>query len=238
MHKFLQLLVISKLTYLFHQNFAIFVEFYLKLLLELLLFVNSLPACTHILRLISLHYKIRIREGDEWKTALKIKVNCINGWSYIFCLSNTPNTFMRVMTQILHSFLGKFISINFDSILIFSQIQKEYISHLTQFLESPRKEKLFVNLKKCAFLIFFVYFLGFIISKDGVADPSKVKTIREWSTSRTIHEFKSFHSLATFYRRFVKDLVPSWLQSLIVLRNGSSGRLNLLLKFLRRLRRS
>jgi hypothetical protein len=34
-------------------------------------------------------------------------------------------------------------------------------------------------------------------------DPEKVKEIKEWSSSRNIFEFRSFHGLASFYRNFI-----------------------------------
>jgi len=79
-------------------------------------------------------------------------------------------------------------------ILIFSRTQKEHILYFTHVLESRlRKEKLFVNVKKCAFLVAAVHFLGFIVSRDGLAvDPDKVKTIRDWPTPNPVHEVEAF----------------------------------------------
>lgn len=118
-------------------------------------------------------------------------------------LSNAPSTVIRAIPQMLCQFLGRLVVIYFDDILIFNYIQKEHLFHFKRVLETLRKEKLFVNLKKYTILSSFIHFIGFIVSKDRIAaDFEKVKVIRERPTARTIYEARSFHGLATFYRRF------------------------------------
>ena len=51
-----------------------------------------------------------------------------------------------------------------------------------------------------------IVFLGYVVSVKGIEmDEVKVKAIQEWPTPKSITDIRSFHGLASFYRRFVKD---------------------------------
>ncbi|XP_071921799.1 uncharacterized protein [Coffea arabica] len=88
------------------------------------------------------YHQIRMKEGDEWKTAFKTKY-------------------------------GKFVVVYFDDILIYSKSPEEHVAH---------------------------------VSAQGIrVDESKVQAINEWLVPKTMSEVRSFHGLANFYRRFVKE---------------------------------
>ncbi|XP_013624018.1 PREDICTED: uncharacterized protein LOC106329985 [Brassica oleracea var. oleracea] len=150
------------------------------------------------------YHQIQIQPGDEWKTAFKTREGLFEWMVMPFGLSNAPNTFMCVMNQALHPFIGKFVVVYFDDILIFSSSFDEHIQHLRAVLSVLCRDRFFATRKKCAFGVKEVHFLGYIVSDQGLSvDPSKVIAIRTWPQPTTITETRSFHGLASFYRRIV-----------------------------------
>jgi len=123
-----------------------------------------------------------------------------------FGLSNAPSTFMRLMNQVLRPFIGSFVVVYFDDILIYSKTKDEHMEHLKQVLQVLQENQLYINLKKCTFSTNKLLFLGFVIGEEGIqVDQDKVSVIRDWPVPKSVTEICSFHGLATFYRRFVRD---------------------------------
>ena len=152
------------------------------------------------------YHQVRIRAGDEWKTAFKTSEGLYEWLVMPFRLSNAPSTFMHLMNDVLRPFIGKFLVVYFDDILIYSPSVTGHQEHLRTVCAKLQEEQLYANTSKCSFLNTSVSFLGFIISAVGIAvDPVKTTAIRDWPTPRSAFDIRSFHGLAQFYRWFVRN---------------------------------
>ncbi|GJZ58695.1 putative nucleotidyltransferase, ribonuclease H [Tanacetum coccineum] len=105
------------------------------------------------------YYQIRLRPSDEWKTAFKTREGLYE-WPFI----------------------GKFVVVYFDDILIYSASFNKHVSYVRQVLTLLRKDS------------------------DGIhVDESKVAAVQQWPTPTTITKVWSFHGLASFYKRFIPN---------------------------------
>jgi len=119
-----------------------------------------------------------IREGDDSKTTFITNYGLYEWLVMPFGLSNAPRTFMRLMNEVLRGFIGNFVIVYLDNILVFRQTKEEHLKHLRYVLERMEWEKLLINVKKCTFLKTELVYLGFVISRDGLnMDLEKVQAI-------------------------------------------------------------
>ena len=152
------------------------------------------------------YHLVRIREGDEWKTAFNTPLGHFEYLVMPFGLSNAPAVFQALVNDVLRDMLGRFVFVYLDDILIYSHSLQEHQEHVHTVLQRLLENKLFVKAEKCKFHATSTSFLGFIISQGGLKmDPAKVSAVADWPTPTNRKQLQRFNGFANFYRRFVKN---------------------------------
>lgn len=81
------------------------------------------------------YHLLRIRQGDEWKTAFKTPLGHFEYLVMPFGLSNAPAIFQALVNDILRDFINGFVFVNLDDILIFSKNLSEHCRHVRLILQ-------------------------------------------------------------------------------------------------------
>ena len=132
-----------------------------------------------------------------------------------FGLSNAPSTFMRLMNDVLRTFITKIVVVYFDDMLLYSYDEAFHMKYLTQVFQVLRQQPLYAKLEKCELFTSQVIFLGYVVSEEGIqVDESKIKATKSWPIPTTIMEVCSFHGLTSFHYGSLRILAPLWLQKL------------------------
>ncbi|CAB5199859.1 unnamed protein product [Rhizophagus irregularis] len=151
-------------------------------------------------------HQVEMDEEDKEKTAFVCSLGLFEFNVMPFGLKNAPATFQRLMNNVLYEFIGDFVEVYIDDIMIHSKNFEDHIIHVTKVLQKLREYNLVVKLKKSRFCEQQIEFLGHEIGKDGIKPNSKkVETISKIKEPQTLTELRSFLGLCSYYRRFIKD---------------------------------
>uniref|UniRef100_A0AAQ4PQG4 Gypsy retrotransposon integrase-like protein 1 n=1 Tax=Gasterosteus aculeatus aculeatus TaxID=481459 RepID=A0AAQ4PQG4_GASAC len=149
---------------------------------------------------------IRIRDGDEWKTAFHTATGHYEYLVMPFGLANAPSVFQAFVNEVLREYIGKCVIVYIDDILVYSTDLEKHVAHVRQVLEKLLENHLYVKLEKCEFHKTQVQFLGYVISSQGVQmDKDKIKAVVDWPGPQTVKELQRFLGFANFYRRFIRN---------------------------------
>ncbi|SLM34844.1 gag polymerase env [Lasallia pustulata] len=125
--------------------------------------------------------QVRIKGGNEWKTAFRTRFGLFEYLAMPFGLTNAPATFQAFINKALGEFLDITCVVYLDDILIFSKNKSDHEEHVRQVLAALRRYDLHLKISKCSFNTTEVDFLGFRINTEGIfMDPERIRAVEEW----------------------------------------------------------
>ena len=152
------------------------------------------------------YHQLRVREEDIPKTAFSTHIGQYEWLVLPMGLANAPATFQRVMNQLLRPYIGKFVLVYLDDLIVWSRSPEEHKTHLRLVLDKLKSADLRLKLSKCRFNQAELNYLGFVVGRDGIKpDPKKVAAVQDWPAPRTVTDVRGFLGLANFFRRFMAD---------------------------------
>jgi len=152
------------------------------------------------------YHRLRIKEGDEWKTAFKTRYGHYEYLVMPFGLANAPASFQAYINRALGNLVDTICVVYLDDILIYSRNENQHVGHVKEILRRLREWGLYAKPSKCKFHQKHVEFLGYIVTTDGVImDPVRVEAINDWPEPQGFRDVQVFLGFANFYRRFIHN---------------------------------
>ena len=85
------------------------------------------------------------------------------------------------MNHIFASYIGVFMDVYLDDIVIYSDSIEDHVKHIRTVLEVLRREKLYLSTEKMEFFAEKLKILGHVVDEKGISmDPNKVNTVVNW----------------------------------------------------------
>lgn len=123
-----------------------------------------------------------------------------------FGFKNAPAFFQRFMNHTFKDYIGKFMRIYIDDIVIFSNTFGEHLQHISIVLDRLAQCNIKANRDKCHFFLKEMRVLGKIVNEKGVKpDPDLIKDMVNYPIPNSKTKIRAFLALCSHYRHFVKD---------------------------------
>ena len=198
-------------------------------IIELLSYLRKSKIFTS-LDLAQAFHSIPVREVDREKLSF-----CALDKFYQFCrmpfgLTSAPNTWARLVTQVLQEIPKSQLIVFFDDLLIHSPDLTTHVETLKQVFVLLQKAGLRLNMEKTDWVKKEVKFLGHLISDQGVSVPPEFsQIIKDWPLPKTLKDLRAFLGKCNYYRSHFQNfaIIASPLMAHLKGASESSRKLNL-----------
>jgi len=155
--------------------------------------VSPLPDMDAILRNVAKHpyrtlldgkdayEQIRVEPSDIPKTLFTTPDGTMESLVMQLGDCNAPATYQTLMNHIFGPFIGVFMDVYLDDIVIYSDSVTEHLKHIRQVFGVLRREKLYLSANKMQIFAEKLKILGHVVDSQGIMmDPHKVDKVLNW----------------------------------------------------------
>jgi hypothetical protein len=155
------------------------------------------------LNLCSAYNLVRIREGDEWKTAFSTGHYEYRVMPY--GLTNAPLVFQFFINEVFRDMFGRCVVVYIDKILVYSTTCKQHVSHVRSVLE-----RLISQGGEVPFLPAGGLLPGQSDINAGVEmEENRVSAVRLWPVQSNIKAVQRFLVFSNYFRCFIRGFSHS-----------------------------
>ena len=108
------------------------------------------------------------------------------------------------MNKVLRQYIGKFVQVYLDDVIIYSNNLDEHKRHIKVILKKIREANLKLKLSKCQWFQTELKFVGHLVGRNGIkSDLQNVEKIKNAEVSKNITELRRFLGMAQYYRQYI-----------------------------------
>ena len=156
---------------------------------------------------ISAFHRIRVKDGDEWKTTFNTHFGLYEWLVTPFGLTGTPATFQRYINWVLRDELDICCFAYIDDVVIYNDTQKEHRSAMLKIIRKLADVGLQLDFDKSEFEGDIIKYLGYLIETGrGLwADLEKLEAIRKWEPPTKVRGVHGFLGFCNYYCQFIDE---------------------------------
>ena len=152
---------------------------------------------------------IRIKEGDEWKTAFTTPERSFELTVMFFGLTNSLATFQAMINELLRDLIntGK-VPAFINDVIVETETEEGHDKIVAEVIRRLEENNLYVKLEKCKWKVREVGFLEVVIGPDRIKmKEEKVKGVLDWPTPKCVKDMQKFLGLVNYYCQFIEGFV-------------------------------
>jgi len=153
------------------------------------------------------YWQVELDEESRQYTAFASPIGLFEFNVMPFGLKNSPMTFQRLMEEVVRGYVGEFVEVYLDDIIIHSPDFPSHLIHIRKVLERLKQHGLTCHPEKCRFALREIKFLGHIIDGEGITpNPQKIQEALEYGPPTNRRQMQQFLGLCQWFATFIPDL--------------------------------